>query len=345
MKYYQKLTLLLCLMWGFLGIQRVIISVIMPEIKSDMELTNTQVGLIVAITGLVWAFGTVLWAALGDRHGRRPVIIMCTILSAIFSWITGFVQNVAQMLTVRGFLGLFEGGPYAPAMAVLAEESPEERRAMNAGLVTGSFMLIGVGIGSPIAGVLIERFGDWRPVFYVISTPAIIIGIILYFVMRETPSITEAIRARKAGQKLENKKPVEKEKVFDALKYKNVIISSINSIPVMGWLYIYTVFSAIFLSEVHEFGLATVTFIIAASGVGGFLGEFIMGTVSDVIGRKKALILSAFLTAGFGMAVALMPVGTSALVLDQFSLCMGYSAPECIQCILERYRRNLYPPK
>ncbi len=323
MKYYQKLTLLLCLMWGFLGIQRVIISVIMPEIKSDMKLTNTQVGVIVAITGLVWAFGTVLWAALGDRHGRRPIIVICTILSAIFSWITGFVQNLTQMLAVRGFLGLFEGGPYAPAMAVLAEESPEKRRAMNAGLVTGSFMLIGVGIGSPIAGVLIERFGSWRPVFYVVSTPAILIGIILFFVMRETPSITEAIRARKAGQQMDSKKPAEKARVFDALKYRNVIISSINSIPVMGWLYIYTVFSAIFLSEVHEFNLKIVTFIIAASGVGGFLGEFIMGTVSDVIGRKKALSLSAFLTAGFGIAVALMPVGTSALTFGIFFFLYG----------------------
>ena len=55
MKYYKKLTLLLCLMWGFLGIQRVIISVIMPEIKSDMELTNTQVGLIV-VTTVIGAF-------------------------------------------------------------------------------------------------------------------------------------------------------------------------------------------------------------------------------------------------------------------------------------------------
>jgi MFS family permease len=323
MKYYKKITLLFCLMWGFLGIQRVIISVIMPSIKSDLKLSNTEVSLIVAVTGLVWAFGTVFWAALGDRHGRRPIIVICTILSAIFSWITGFVHSMTQMLAIRGFLGLFEGGPYAPAMAVLAEESPEKRRAMNAGLVTGSFMLIGIGVGSPIAGLLIEKFGSWRPVFYAISTPAIIIGIILLFVMRETPAIAEAIRVRKAGQNLENKKAVEKTRLRDTLKYRNVLLSSINSIPVMGWLYIYTVFSALFLNEVHKFHISTVTFIIAASGVGGFLGEFIMGSVSDVIGRKKALSLSAFLCAGFGMTVALMPVGTSALTFGSFFFMYG----------------------
>jgi MFS family permease len=323
MKYYQKLTVLLCLMWGFLGIQRVIISVIMPAIKSDLKLSNTEVSLIVAVTGLVWAFGTVLWAALGDRHGRRPILVFCTILSAVFSWVTGLVQSMGQMLAIRGFLGLFEGGPYAPAMAVLAEESPERRRAMNAGLVTGSFMLIGIGIGSPIAGLLIERFGSWRPVFYVVSTPAMVIGIILFFVMHETPSIAEAIRVRKSGQKVETEKKADKTRLRDVLKYRNVLLSSIISIPVMGWLYIYTVFSALFLNEVHKFDIATVTFVIAASGVGGFLGEFIMGSISDVIGRKKALSLSAFLCAGFGITVALLPIGTSAFTFGTFFFLYG----------------------
>jgi AAHS family 4-hydroxybenzoate transporter-like MFS transporter len=160
MKYYQKLTLLLCLTWGFLGVQRIIISVIMPEIKGDLSLTNTQVSLIVAMTGLAWALGSILWASLGDRYGRRPVIVICTILAAIFSWVTGLVQNIAQMLAIRGLLGFFEGGPYAPAMAVISEESPEKRRAMNAGLVTGSFLLVCVGFGSVFAGKLVDMFGS-----------------------------------------------------------------------------------------------------------------------------------------------------------------------------------------
>jgi MFS family permease len=227
------------------------------------------------------------------------------------------------MLTVRGFLGLFEGGPYAPAMAVLAEESPENRRAMNAGLVTGSFMLIGVGIGSLVAGELVERFGSWRPVFYIVSTPAILMGIILFFVMRESPSTAEAIRMRKAGQKLGKTDKVEKTNVLEALKYKNVLLSSINSIPVMGWLYTYTVFSALFLNEVHHFGIAKVTVILAASGLGGFLGEFIMGSISDAIGRKKALILSALLCAGFGITVVMMPVGTSVTTFGTFFFLYG----------------------
>jgi MFS family permease len=323
MKYYQKLTLLFCLMWGFLGIQRVIIGVIMPTIKEDLKLSYTEVSLIVAVTGLVWAFGTVMWAALGDRYGRRPIIAICTILAALFSWITGLVHGVGQMLAVRGFLGLFEGGPYAPAIGTLNEEAPPHRRAMNAGLVTGSFMLIGVCVGSQVAVWLLERFHSWRPVFYIISIPGILIGIILLFAMREAPSVAAAIRARKAGHAAETGKKVEKVRLRDTLKYKNVVLSSINSIPVMGWLYVYTTFASLFLTEVHHFNLFSVGIIISGSGLGGFLGEFIMGAVSDVIGRKKALIISAGLCAVFGILVAMMPVGTSALIFGTVFFLFG----------------------
>jgi len=60
MKYYQKLTILLGLIWGFIAIQRIVIAIIMPAIQADMKLNYTDVGMIISITGLVWAFGTII---------------------------------------------------------------------------------------------------------------------------------------------------------------------------------------------------------------------------------------------------------------------------------------------
>jgi MFS transporter, ACS family, hexuronate transporter len=154
----------------------------------------------------------------------------------------------------------------------------------------------------------------------VISIPGILIGIILLFTMRESPAVAEAIRMRKAGRIIEKAKQV---KLRDALKYKNVLLSSINSVPVMGWLYMYTTFSSLFLTNVHHFSMWSVGLIISASGLGGFLGEFIMGAISDVIGRKKALIIAAFLCSAFGIMVATMPVGTSALIFGSVFFLFG----------------------
>jgi MFS family permease len=226
MKYYQKLTFLFCLMFGFIGIQRVVIGVIMPRIQEELKFDDFHVGLIVAITGLTWAFGTLIFAAIGDRYGRRPVIAVCTILSGVFSWVTAFAHSVAQLMAIRGFLGLFEGGPYPLSMGTISEEAPPHRRALNAGLVTGSFMLIGICIGSQVAGWLVDKYHSWRPVFYIVSIPAIAVGVLLFFIMREPPSVAETIRRRKAGQQIEKSRETEKGSIREALRYKNVLLSS-----------------------------------------------------------------------------------------------------------------------
>ena len=346
MKYYQRLTLLFCLMFGFIGIQRVVINVILPVIKEDLGFTYFQMSLVVAINGLTWAFGTIIFATIGDRYGRRPVIVLCTILSGVFSWVTGFAHTIGQLLSIRGFLGLFEGGPYPLSMGTISEEAPPERRAMHAGLVTGCFMLIGLGLGSYAAGRLMDTFsGSWRPVFYVVSAPAILIGFLLMFMMREAPSVAEAIRMRKAGQKKEETKKEDRVTVWDALKYRNVLLSSINSIPVMGWLFVFTAFASSFLVDVHQFKMLHIGYIISASGLGGFIGQFFWGSISDMIGRKKALILTALLCSVFGISVAMVPVGTSALAFGTLFFFYGLFGGGMYPMYLSTLPAESVPPR
>lgn len=345
MKYYQRLTLLFCLMFGFIGIQRVVINVIIPVIKEDLGFTFFQQGLIVAINGLTWAVGTFIFATIGDRYGRRPLIVICTFLSGIFSWITGFVHTVGQLLAVRGFLGLFEGGPYPLSMGTISEEAPPERRAMHAGLITGCFMLIGLGLGSQAAGWLMGEFGSWRPVFYVVSAPAILVGILLMFMMREAPSVAKAIQMRKAGRQVEETKKEDRVTVWDALKYRNVLLSSINSIPVMGWLFVFTAFASSFLADVHKFNISHIAFIISASGIGGFIGQFFWGSVSDIIGRKKALIITALLCSAFGIAVTMVPVGTSSLVFGTLFFFYGLFGGGMYPMYLSTLPAESVPPR
>ena len=345
MKYYQKLTFLFCLMFGFIGIQRVVIGVIMPKIKADLKFDDFYVGLTVAITGLTWAFGTLIFAAIGDRYGRRPVIAICTMLSGVLSWITSFAHNVGQLIAIRGVLGFFEGGPYPLSMGTISEEAPPHRRALNAGLVTGSFMLIGLCIGSQAAGWLVDKYGSWRPVFFVVSMPAILVGILLWIMMREPPSIAEAIRKRKAGQQVDKSKEAERGSVREAFKYKNVLISSINSIPVMGWLYIFNAFSAIFLDEIHHQKPFQIGLIISASGMGGFIGEFTMGSISDMIGRKRALIIDALLCSAFGIALAVSPQGTSPYVLGVLFFFFGFFGGGMYPMYLSTLPAESVPPR
>ncbi|MGA3173327.1 MAG: MFS transporter [Syntrophorhabdales bacterium] len=313
MKYYQKLTILLGLIWGFIAIQRIVIAIIMPAIQADMKFTYTDVGMIISITGLIWAFGTIIWASIGDTYGRRPVIVFCGILASIFSWMTGMVGSLGQMLAVRGVLGFFEGGPWGPAVATVAEEAPPEKRGGLVGLIPGAFMLIGVCLGPIIAVQILQKMG-WRSVFYIISIPGIILAIIAALFMHEPASVAAGIKARKSGQKRVVMQQGHKVKLSDVLKYKNVIVSTVNSVPVMAWLWIYSGFSALFLAKVHHLPMEAIGLAMAASGLGGFVGMVVMGRLSDGIGRKTAIILSGLLCCLSGLSIIALPVG-SPLVL------------------------------
>ena len=46
MKYFQKFTILIGLIWGFIAIQRIVIAIIMPAIQADMKFSYTDVGMI-----------------------------------------------------------------------------------------------------------------------------------------------------------------------------------------------------------------------------------------------------------------------------------------------------------
>lgn len=345
MKYYQRLTLLFCLMFGFITIQRVVLQVIIPYIKEDLGFTFFQMSLVAAIVGGTWALGTILFATIGDRYGRRPIIVLCTILSGVLSWITGFAHTLGQLLVIRGFLGLFEGGPYPLSVGTISEEAPPERRALYAGLITGCFMLIGLGLGSQAAGWLMDGFGSWRPVFYVISAPAILIGILLIFMMREAPSVAKAIEMRKAGQKIEETEKEDRVSVWDALKYRNVLLSSINSIPVMGWLFVFLTFASSFLVDFHKFDMLHIGYIVSAFGLGGFFGQFFWGSRSDIIGRKKALIITALLCSAFGISVTVVPVGTSSLVFCTLFFFYGFFGAGMYPMYLSMLPAESVPPR
>jgi len=191
----------------------------------------------------------------------------------------------------------------------------------------------------------VEKFGSWRPVFFVVSFPAILVGILLFIIMREPPSVAETIRKRKAGEHVEKTKKVERGSIREAFRYKNVLLSSINSIPVMGWLYIFTAFSSNFLLKVHKFDMFAIGLIISASGLGGFIGEFTMGAVSDIIGRKRALIIDSLLCAAFGIAVAMSPIGTSPFVFGTFFFFFGLFGGGMYPMYLSTLPAESVPPR
>lgn len=97
---------------------------------------------------------------LGDRYGRRPVILACTAAFSLDYLLMAAAPSLAWLFLGRVIAGI-SGAIYGPASAVIADVTPPERRAASFGLLGAAF---GIGfIAGPALGGLVSGWGPRAP--------------------------------------------------------------------------------------------------------------------------------------------------------------------------------------
>lgn len=119
------------------------------------------------ITGYVLSFCACLSVAgpLGDRFGRRKLLLVGIVLFAIVSAWTGFANSAGMVITARIFLGIGGGLLFPLATAVISHASTERTLARNIALLTGVATL-GTAVGPVLGGVFTELL-SWRWIFFI----------------------------------------------------------------------------------------------------------------------------------------------------------------------------------
>ena len=99
---------------------------------------------------------------LGDRFGRRPVLLSALFALGVDYLVMGLAPNLAWLFVGRCIAGI-AGASYSPAYAYIADISPPEKRAQNFGLMSAAFG--GGFILGPSIGGLLGAFGPRMPFF------------------------------------------------------------------------------------------------------------------------------------------------------------------------------------
>jgi len=116
-----------------------------------------EVGLLILVYSLVQLFMAPTWGRLSDRFGRRPILIVGLIGSALSYVVFAYAQSLTALFASRILAGL--GGSTVPvAEAYIADVTPPERRAGNIGLIGAAFGL-GFIIGPALGGIS----SSWSP--------------------------------------------------------------------------------------------------------------------------------------------------------------------------------------
>src|SRR6204780_1325903 len=138
--------------------------------KADIGLYG---GLLFALFLVGWGLAF-LWGPVGDKFGRVRTLMLTIIWYSVFTFLSAFATSVWQLATLRLLAGIGIGGEWAMGGTFVAEEWPESRRRVGAGLMhTGYYVgiflaaLANYGIGS--------RYG-WRAMFIIGGVPALLLA-------------------------------------------------------------------------------------------------------------------------------------------------------------------------
>ena len=150
------------------------------SLSKEFALTATQLGW-VTMAGLVGILvGALLFGGLGDRLGRRPVLIMATLWFSLLTLLTGFAGSLTQLIVLRVLSGIGLGGIMPNVVALVGEYSPKRSRAFLMMFISNGFN-VGAVVGGFVAAALVPEHG-WRPVFYFGGAlPLVIAALMLLF--------------------------------------------------------------------------------------------------------------------------------------------------------------------
>jgi metabolite-proton symporter len=164
---------------------------------------------------IVRPFGGMLFGYLGDKYGRKPVLMATLLLVGIGTMLIGCLPTYNQigisapilLVAMRVIQGLGAGAEYGGAVILLVEYAPAGKRGFWA-----SFAPLGVSIGNLLAAgvfALVSRLPKtqfmswgWR-IPFLLSLILVLVGIYIRYRVMETPVFRETI-ARRAGKKQEN---------------------------------------------------------------------------------------------------------------------------------------------
>jgi MFS transporter, AAHS family, 4-hydroxybenzoate transporter len=134
-----------------------------PGMAKEFGTHPTALTMAVTASLIGMALGAMTLGPLGDRFGRKPMIVAFLLLIGTTTVAAAMVRDPMTLAVIRFFSGLGMGAVLPVAIAVVAETAPPERRTA---LVT--LMVACSPIGSFIAGFvapLVEPVHSWRGVF------------------------------------------------------------------------------------------------------------------------------------------------------------------------------------
>ncbi len=291
--YENRVLVLLGLAFGIAFFDRNSGTILVPFIEQDLHLNNTQTGLLGSGLSITWALGAYLIARWSDASGvRKPFLLGFLFIFSVCSFISGLSRSFPMLLASRMVMGAVEG-PFLPVcLAVMAVESSERRRGINAGVMQNFFAsVLGQSLAPLLLVALAQTFG-WRSAFYVAGIPGLLCAIAVLLWIREPDKAAQAAVDTQglggSGARMG---------LFAMLKVRNILLCCVVSIFMVAWLGMGWTFLPKFFTDYRHFSPTLMSYVMTALGIASALSAFVVPALSDRLGRRPVMVTFCLLGA------------------------------------------------
>jgi len=162
-----------------------IFSIIGIRIKSDLGLSDTEFGLLVATPILTGSVSRVFLGIWADQYGGRRVLAVVMVATALAVWALTFADSYPTFLLAALGVGL-AGGSFAVGVAYVSRWFARDRQ----GTALGIFGLgnVGAAITNFVAPFLLVAFG-WEGVAQIYAVVVLLAAVVFYLVTEDEPSV------------------------------------------------------------------------------------------------------------------------------------------------------------
>ena len=154
------------------------------EIAKDLSVSPEQVQYTLTAFAYGMAFGQLFWGPFGDSFGRKPIILLGVIISALTALVLTEINSIGNFTAFRFMQGFFGAAPVVLSGALLRDLFSKDQLSKVMSTITLVFML--APLVAPIVGGYIVKYFHWHAIFYVIGIIGILVASLVFVIIPET---------------------------------------------------------------------------------------------------------------------------------------------------------------
>ncbi|MEZ7215306.1 MFS transporter [Klebsiella spallanzanii] len=267
-----------------------------------------------------------LWGKLGDRFGRKSMLVRASLGMAVTVSLMGLVANIWQLVGLRLLVGL-AGGYSSGATILIAVQAPKERAAWALGIVSSGVM----------AGNLIGPLaGGWLPNLIGIRSTFLFAGALIFLAFLMT---TTVIREDVQPTRNANKKG---QIVWSHLPARSVIICMLctGMLLMFANMSIEPIITVYVRTLVGESSQVTkmAGYVMAAAALGSIISASWLGKLADRVGHLRIMTIALFVA---GLLLIPQAFVTSGWQLILLRFLMGLALGGLLPCIAAVIRHRV----